>query len=731
MDYISTGKAPIDNLTGTRKVSSLPQLTVTNMTKGKSVNVPAAHNGKTYMVDISKMLQGDVLKVTRAQLTSLMNSGSLIPGSTYILEGFISYTYPGTNSKSSGYSIPTNYDILGKSNYIQITPVLTAVSTSELSRTGRLLEYPNIEIGFLLNPGADSYYAKSSGRLPDKAYENGVITYMHDKSRNIYCEFDFINGVVMHRGRHYLSGTAFKMDMEEYPNFFLREGEYNLHESLVGVNDFLQNYSSKITTESFRSTYRAFSTQSVGGEISTNNMRSSNAQVYGSRYFDYNSKEDGTLDRKYTREAPSDSYKSGHWTVAHLMRDMLGYNNSRTTSSKNIFISRSECDLSTRYFLSNVPSVILESALYYRLYLDPADSQWKTTLLRYASYKSPVFRNLTIKNSDFIYINQTLLNDDDELESDPTVLDNNIEITNSYGIYLNRLRGTVKVDHSLFVTLTETEDSSITKGCYIYCRTLLRSSFNSVSNYRVQHTVNSELKYVYGLLGGNGSSILDSVLKHIGCYGNNSIGKWDIYYRSAIDILTNVNFQKVNQINSNQDPGKSIMISYKDCNFSDLNVLRVGFTSCTSYSSTAIEDSSTAIKLTDLKNKTAGGASMTSNTVYVKLEDEWTIYSQVFIQGVDIRSDNASLIIAVGQFYSAARVSHLGLFSGPADWRITALYPASSTPSTNSVGTYEGAHRICYGPAQPSSSVNSSHILPLSVVYEDDEQYVDPDPGAD
>lgn len=470
----------IDKITGTTKVSSLETLNnIDSILSEYSYDIflPAVKyqlNYKSCKISIKSIVKylqnyaNTLSNVTVSQLRGLINNGNLIPGVKYCIENYVSVTYINMCRCSENKSFrPKNIDFPNTSLYHTITPVITAITPTKLNNIGYLLEYPDIEIGFKFfesgTPDAsDSYYTLD--KFPAEAFNYGIITFMEDKSRNIKCNFDIINGMFATGGKGNCYYPNFKANNYTYANVEISKPQKFFPVQRVIDDGDPQESDQLNASGDWGGWYHEFHTKGLDTFINTF-LNSDEFEALGTTIIDTRRSILGNSSNQLSRinRLPAETFGTGNTahTKYYIYRYYDAFFDNETgaprSKSLNVNIDRSPLVANTttslmEMNLSNIPCILFGQNQVGEI----VGSVLSVTSTTPSDGKSP--RNVSIQSSDFVHIDKCY-------------------------------KGTIKIDHCIGIDITLTNGDNSLSYCF-YDR------FSTVNNSRIYDLHYSTIKNI-------------------------------------------------------------------------------------------------------------------------------------------------------------------------------------------------------------------------------------------
>lgn len=575
----------MDKLTGTVPISSLPEVSEFINIKVSMPGINKSDGNNAVQVPLDKILNylqensEKSEKVTCNELKSKISSNSLIPGMTYELVDYKSFMkVPGVKADSTDYL--HNVGLL-RFNYIQITPQIVALSSNKLSNVGKLLEFPDIEIGFLFGLSVndyinyDPYYNPS--RFPAEAFSYGIITYMWDKRRNIKCEFDFINSIVLTGGE----GICNKVLVDDYAQTELQVLSYSAHRFFpyqAGIKAYNNGGDWDPTN-----TYKAATPEEIvidhKGSVLLFNSYFLNNPKFTRFLSEMNGKYVSTnggyvksksIDLKCNLPAlGGGAYSDSSMLVAYLWRDAFFNDSMRPNKVYNIFVGRSPINTSYSFFsMSNVASVIMGQSSKGTL-IAPNHLSWSSS----SSYNRDETNNIKIVDSDFIKVGICI---------------GKLEFDKSFGISINGAFGNNSFSNCYFTRFDTIKDSELYSVCYCSLEEVTGSKFNKVVNSRIRLIEDSTLDVCSNIISmSEYSCIINSRLSNVfNCLAplvgsdrtldkteGESTTKYSLtnYYGTGSNFISSVIDCEISMCDGLNNNGVTMLplgsIAYKSCKF--------------------------------------------------------------------------------------------------------------------------------------------------------------------
>lgn len=511
----------LDSLTGGRKISDMEKVSkLSDLVNPDKVFIPMMDGNESQPKKKSKSLSLAVLKasieaelasfvdITCQEFTNLYKNGGLNPGTSYCLIDFKSYMrIPGSlASPIDAHKNYTNIDFLG-SSYTEIHPVLTA-STPYTYGIGTLKEFPWIQVVWLPITQSTEYYGY--GRMPDQAYTYGVIAKMMDPSRNIECEFDYINAVVRAPGKGLINHLPYRSNAREQGSTRLYQGsgfgffKYNgaTGDSKPNYHRWL-NYGPSSHMQLIDGGVSAFLDQFLGGN--DGGIRRTSGIYSTVNLFD------GVWSRQYPNFCPVSALGNmvdefvptgGNKYEYYTLRDVLmpimnnyGYGNAYIDEVRNIFIGRSPITPSMNYWcMSNVPLVVMSQKCGYEAETSNANSIGTVRFTGAMGYYA--FRNIYIKDSDMIYIGRVA----DSGGNRRTIVDSEVHICCSFAIGIFRHYGEIKIDHCYFCNFDYLEYFTMMNSSYCLIMDAEHTEIDNANRVVLATIMDSRISRCFGLL---------------------------------------------------------------------------------------------------------------------------------------------------------------------------------------------------------------------------------------
>lgn len=553
----------LDSLTGGRKISDMTNISsLSDLNDLSKVFIPVMDGSESVSKDKSKSLTLSALKsaietelasfieISCLEFTDLYNNGGLIPGISYCLKDFISYMYiPGSIYSLNDERITlTNVAILG-SDYLDIHPILTATTAYQYGN-GYLKEYPWIEVDW--SPIDSTYY---ESRMPGEAFPYGVITRMKDTRRNIETEFDYLNAVVRSPGfgniQHaperagtdlITNGTA--MGFFRYQQLGDAQPQYS--------HRFI--YNMRGTSEALNTFFDQFLVKDIGTrrvdtlvpEIYTKN--GSSVPLLIVKHYIY------SQEASLGAITNNNSYFYGYFLYRTWLNsiDDKGIGNSISDEVRNIYIGRSPITSreSAPWRSSNVPLVVVTSP--YKAEFRPTSEERMGSLYEGTRSVKQGYRNISIRDSDMIYIGRKSILDEG-------IVDSVVNIDACFGINLLEHYGRCMFDHVYFSDFTYASDINISRSAYLSIAKICNSKIDNGWDLRLNTILDSKISRAESMIQlYNTSIIVNSKFENIYCESTINDNKEDTsgIYGNAGSILDNVydsEFSFVGGINNNNN----------------------------------------------------------------------------------------------------------------------------------------------------------------------------------